>query len=438
IIEIFLAQPDWKGVAQGFIPRMDASSVYIIIGIIGATVMPHNLYLHSSLVQSRAVSNTLTGKREACRFNFYDALIALNLAFFVNAAIYIMSAANFHARGIVVTEIAQAHEFLDQILGPRVAPVAFGVALLAAGQSSTITGTLSGQIVMEGFLNLRIRPWLRRLITRCVALVPAVLAILYFGNKASYQLLIWSQVILSLQLPFAIIPLLHFTSDRKKMGSLANPLWIKILGWLIAAVIIALNLKLVYDQAVGWNWVLIVLPAALLIGVLGYLILRPLLRPSKTWESGEETMSRAIAEHIAPALPFHHIGVALERTSTDAHTLSYAITLAQTYKARLTLFHVVDTPGTMVYGNESDSQHSQDDHAYLEQLAREIEERDLPVEFALGYGDIVSQLVHLSQECGLDLLLLGSHGHSGLSDMIHGETADLVRHTLTIPVMIVR
>ncbi|HOS04025.1 MAG TPA: Nramp family divalent metal transporter, partial [Candidatus Hydrogenedentes bacterium] len=214
LVEIFLAKPDVHAMAAGLVPRLDFSAVYIIIGILGATVMPHNLYLHSSLVQSRAVSNTLTGRREACRFNFVDSLVALNLALLVNGAIYIMAAANFHAKGIEVTEIQQAHHLLERLLGDTIAPIAFAVALIAAGQSSTITGTISGQIVMEGFLNLRIRPWLRRLVTRTVALAPAVVAIIVFGEKATYQLLILSQVALSLQLPFAIVPLLHFTSDR--------------------------------------------------------------------------------------------------------------------------------------------------------------------------------------------------------------------------------
>ena len=203
--------------------------------MIGATVMPHNLYLHSSLVQSRAIADTVTAKKEACRFNLIDSTVALNAAFLVNAAILVMAAADFHSRGILVTEIQQAHSLLDGVLGSRLAPIAFAVALLAAGQSSTITGTLSGQIVMEGFLNLRMRPWMRRLVTRGLALIPATIVIALSGDHGLYRLLILSQVVLSLQLPFATIPLIHFTSDPGKMGVFANHAWVKIVAWTIAA-----------------------------------------------------------------------------------------------------------------------------------------------------------------------------------------------------------
>ncbi|MEJ2520590.1 MAG: Nramp family divalent metal transporter, partial [Desulfuromonadales bacterium] len=211
LIEVYLAKPDWGGIAAGFVPHLDPSALYVAIGMIGATVMPHNLYLHSSL----------------------------NAAFLVNAAILIMAAADFHSRGIVMTEIQQAHSLLDGLLGTSLAPIAFAVALLAAGQSSTITGTLSGQIIMEGFLNLRMRPWLRRLLTRGIALIPAVIVLAVAGDKGLYRLLILSQVILSLQLPFATIPLIHFTSDTKKMGVFANRTWIKVAAWSIAAIIVA-------------------------------------------------------------------------------------------------------------------------------------------------------------------------------------------------------
>ncbi|MCX5894291.1 MAG: Nramp family divalent metal transporter, partial [Proteobacteria bacterium] len=185
LIEVLLARPEWTGIASGLIPRLGPGALYVAIGIIGATVMPHNLYLHSSLVQSRAISNTVTGKTEACKFNLIDSAVALNLAFFVNAAIMIMAAADFHSRGLLVTEIQQAHTLLEPILGGRIAPVVFAVALLAAGQSSTLTGTISGQVVMEGFLNIRMRPWLRRLLTRGLALIPAVIVIALSGDAGT-------------------------------------------------------------------------------------------------------------------------------------------------------------------------------------------------------------------------------------------------------------
>jgi manganese transport protein len=444
LIEVFLSRPDWGGIAGGFIPRMDPSAVYIVIGIIGATVMPHNLYLHSSLVQSRAVSNTITGKREASRFNMLDSVVALNGAFFVNAAILIMAAATFHARGIEVTEIKQAHMMLGNILGHTVAPIAFAIALVAAGQSSTITGTIAGQIVMEGFLNLRVRPWLRRLITRSIALIPAVVAIALWGESGTYRLLILSQVVLSLQLPFAVIPLIHFTSDRRKMGSFASPRWVRMLAWTIAVTIVALNLKLVHATLSEWMgsaplWAWVILAPTLGLGLAGlvYITLRPFFGRGQEWESGIDTLSRSVAEQIRP-VAIQEIGVALEHAKGDAAIVSAAVTMAKSHKARLTLIHVVDTPGALVYGEESTSRHGEEDKVYLEQVAREIEERELPVEIILRNGKPVDELVRVSGELGFDLLIMGSHGHRGLGDLIHGATVDSVRHAVECAVMVVR
>lgn len=293
LIEIFLSKPHWGGIAGGFVPHMDPSALYIAIGIIGATVMPHNLYLHSSIVQTRAVSNTVTGKTEACKFNLIDSAVALNIAFFINAAILIVAAANFFSRGILVTEIQQAHSLLEPLLGSKIAPIAFALALLAAGQSSTLTGTLSGQIVMEGFLNLRMRPWVRRLLTRSIALIPAVIVIALTGSAGTYKLLIFSQVILGLQLPFAVVPLIHFTSDLKKMGPFASASWVKLIAWIAAAVIVLLNIKLVFSTITGWLtagsiwlWFILVPVVLLMLGVLAYIIFSPFFRTGKIWESG--------------------------------------------------------------------------------------------------------------------------------------------------------
>ena len=233
-IEVFLSEPVWGAVANGFVPRLTSESLYVAIGILGATVMPHNLYLHSALVQTRDVEASEEGKKMACKYNLIDTAVALNAAFFVNAAILIVSAAVFFKNGIVVTEIQQAHELLTPLLGATIASTLFAVALLCAGQSSTLTGTLAGQIVMEGFLRFKIRPVLRRLITRLIAIVPAVIVISIQGEEGSYGLLILSQVILSLQLPFAVIPLIQFTSDKSRMGAFANAMWVKILAWMAA------------------------------------------------------------------------------------------------------------------------------------------------------------------------------------------------------------
>lgn len=220
--------------------------LYIAIGIIGATVMPHNLYLHSSIVQTRQIEKTTKGKKEAILYTTMDSTIALTLALFINAAILIVSAAVFHSAGMTqVAEITDAYHLLTPLLGTTIASILFGVALLASGQNSTLTGTLSGQIVMEGFLNIRIPAWLRRLVTRLIAIIPAVIVTAIAGEHGTEELLILSQVLLSLQLPFAVIPLIMFTSDKKSMGDFANKLWLKIISWIIAGVIVILNVYLI-------------------------------------------------------------------------------------------------------------------------------------------------------------------------------------------------
>ncbi len=443
IIEIFLAQPHWGGIASGFIPHLDSGALYIAIGIIGATVMPHNLYLHSSLVQTRAVSNTHTGKNEACKFNLIDSAIALNGAFFVNAAILIMAAALFYSRGIVVTEIQEAHKLLMPILGNHIAPIAFGIALVAAGQSSTLTGTIAGQVVMEGFLNLKLQPWLRRLLTRSVALLPAVIVIALSGNEGTYKLLILSQVVLSLQLPFAIVPLIHFTSEKNKMGNFANALWVKIIAWLVALVIIVLNFKLIYDTITEWSQTetsvfLIALPIILfLLAVLIYITLKPVFKKGLIWDEGIITASKDVAARIETR-KYKNIGVAIEHGDGDSIVISEALTLAKLYGAKLNLIHIVDTPGTMIYGNEEDSLHSRQDNLYMEELAREVEEYDVAVETTLRFGNPSEEIVKAVSDEGFDFLVLGSHGHQTFGDLIFGQTVDNVRHSIKIPILVVR
>ncbi|HEU4877537.1 MAG TPA: Nramp family divalent metal transporter, partial [Sphingomicrobium sp.] len=251
-VELALSQPDLAKVAAGFIPRSDVvtnpAMLYIAIGIIGATVMPHNLYLHSAIVQTRRFDRDERGKREAIRFATLDSSIALSLALFINAAILILAASTFHAAGRTdVAHIQYAHALLAPLLGASAASTLFAVALLASGQNSTITATLAGQVVMEGFLNLRLPGWQRRLITRLIAIVPAVAVASFYGVNGTARLLVFSQVILSLQLPFAIVPLVRFTSDAKMMGRFVNPLWLQAAAWLISAIIISLNLKLLIN-----------------------------------------------------------------------------------------------------------------------------------------------------------------------------------------------
>jgi manganese transport protein len=257
LVEIILVRPDFMGIARGFVPTpqilTNPEMLYISIGILGATVMPHNLYLHSSLVQTRAIDRTPEGVRTAMRFNFLDSFLALNFAFLINAAILIMAAGTFYRAGLTqVAEIQDAYHTLTPLLGTSLASVLFAIALLCSGQNSTLTGTLAGQIVMEGFLNLRLSPWLRRLITRLMAIIPAVLTVFFFGQAGTAKLLILSQVILSLQLSFAVVPLVQFTSDPRKMGEFVNPRWLKVLAWATAAVIAVLNVYLLVISIRDW------------------------------------------------------------------------------------------------------------------------------------------------------------------------------------------
>ena len=255
--ELMLARPVWADVAAGFVPRIDGASLLVAVGILGATVMPHNLYLHSSLVQTRRIDTRFAGKREAIRYNLIDTAVALGIAFFINAAILVLASSTFFGKGIVVNELKQAHELLAPALGTALASLAFAIALLAAGQSSTITGTLAGQVVMEGFIKLRMSPVARRLLTRSIAIVPAVAVLMHAGDGGVLQLLVLSQVVLSLQLPFAVVPLIRFTSSRAVMGGFASPAWLRRLAAVAALLIVALN---------GWLVVQSLLPGGAFAG----------------------------------------------------------------------------------------------------------------------------------------------------------------------------
>lgn len=256
--EMLLAQPDIRLLLGGLVPRAEVVTtpgmLYVAIGILGATVMPHNLYLHSSIVQTRNFPRTDEGRTQAIRFATIDSTASLSLAFFINAAILILAAATFHFSGNQqVADINDAYKLLDPLLGATAASIVFGVALLASGQNSTLTGTMAGQIVMEGFINLKLKPWIRRLVTRLVAVIPAMIVAILYGERGTAELLVLSQVILSLQLSFAVVPLVRFTSDRLKMGRFVNPRWVTITAWLVAAIIIALNGYLLWNT---FKWML--------------------------------------------------------------------------------------------------------------------------------------------------------------------------------------
>ena len=255
-VQIALADPNWGGVFRGFAPSAeivrDPEMLYLALGIIGATVMPHNLYLHSALVQTRAFGPTLPDKREALKFATIDSSIALCFALTINASILILAAAAFNHTGrTTVAELGEAHTLLAPLLGTAIAPTLFAIALLACGLNATVTATLSGQAVMEGFLQMRLAPWLRRLVTRAVAIVPAAAVSVLYGDSATAKLLVLSQVVLSFQLPFAVVPLVMFTADRVKMGPLVAPRWLTAIAAVVATLIIALNIKLLHDFALG-------------------------------------------------------------------------------------------------------------------------------------------------------------------------------------------
>jgi manganese transport protein len=455
LLQIFMARPAPAAVLEGFVPSLPPGALFVAIGILGATVMPHNLYLHSALVQSRRIGKDTQSKSAACRFNLVDSAIALNAAFFVNAAILVLSAAVFHYHGVEVASIEKAHELLPSFLG-RAAPVLFGIALLCAGQSSTLTGTLAGQIVMEGYLHLRIAPWLRRLVTRLVALLPAVLVIYFAGERSTQQLLVLSQVILSLQLSFAVIPLIHFTSNRRNMGTFATPPWGQVLAWLTAAIIVALNAKLVLDKSGEWvaaasgsglsvgpvpvSW----LAALGLYGIigavaalLGWVTLKPWIRPAPAW-TGAPSVQLDWVDLLRPR-PLETIGVALEHNRADAEILNRALSLAQPGQTRLVLLHVVDTPMSQVYGADTGDRETSGDERYLAEVVHVLEDMGYTARSVLLHGpDRAGQLVAQLKRAPVDLLVVGSHGHGLVRDLLYGQTVDKVRHALEVPMLIAR
>lgn len=441
LLQVWLAKPEWGGVASGLVPWIDGNSLYVAIAMLGATVMPHNLYLHSSLVQTRRIGASTEEKKTACRYNLVDSVIALNAALLVNGAILIVAAATFYRNGIMVTEIQQAHSMLAPLLGTTLASVAFALALLFAGQSSTITGTMAGQIVMEGFLNFRMRPWLRRLITRLVVVIPAVLTISYLGESATYQLLIFSQVILSLQLPFAVIPLIQFTSDRARMGSFANPPWVKALAWSVAALILSLNAWLVVQEVsdlsrtrpwVGWiGWPL----AAGLLALLARIVF---VRREAAPAPGPVVPPEAAPE--VPAAPqYRKILVTLDHTGADAAAVAHAVTLARGYQARVLLLHVEEGVTSQVYGDEASTAEVEAGAAYFTDWLRRVREQGVEADLVVVHGrDPKHEIIRTARALEADLLVMGAHGHRGIKDLVYGATINEVRHALDAPVLVVR
>jgi len=448
-IEIVLAKPVASQVFLGVIPRISGKTLYVAIGMLGATVMPHNLYLHSALVQTRQIGHSDAGKLRACRYNLVDSVVALNAALLVNLAILILSAAVFFRHRIVVTEIQQAHLLLVPLLGTAFAGILFAVALLCSGQSSTLTGTLAGQIVMEGFLNIRMRPWLRRLITRTIAIIPAAFVIYISGDKGTYQLLILSQVILSMQLPFAVIPLIHFTSDRRRMGAFANKLWVQLLSWAAAILILALNIWLLVDglgQLLGTAanrpivWFPLVLAGTGVSGLLVWISFEPLIAHWARHGFGRAslTIPEPAAEPPA-ALEYHRILVPLDHTELDRKALSHAASMAKMHGAKLYLLHVEEGVTSRVYGPLSSTAEVEAGEHYLERIAESLRADGIDVETAIVHAPRPGQqIVQYASEIQPDLIIMGAHGHRRLKDLIFGNTITPVRHELRVPLLIVR
>ncbi len=445
LIEIILAQPKLGEVVTGFVPRIpNNTALYIAIGIIGATVMPHNLYLHSALVQSRKIKRDKAGIKRALRLNFWDSTIALNLAFFVNAAILVLAATVFFKTGRTdVAEIKQAHELLSDFLGTKLAPILFAVALIASGQSSTVTGTLAGQVVMEGYLHLRINPWMRRLLTRVVAIIPAVIVILINGENNIDSLLVLSQVILSLQLGFAIIPLIHFVSDKKTMGSFAIKPLVQLAAWTVTLILVYLNIRMVSGQATDyfnssgsmfWKFV-IILSGLIFIALLLIAFVYPLLK-RKRLSFPIQLHPEAASLQSLSVPSYNRIAVALDFTEKDERILSHAIGQGSNNTFYI-LIHVVESVPAKIYEQESDDLETRKDKEHLDFYSQQLKERGFNAGTKLGFGNRAKEIVRLVKESEAEMLVIGAHGHKGIKDWFYGQTIDSVRHELRIPVLVV-
>ena len=447
LTEMFIVKPLIGEVLSGFAPSMlSGNALYIAIGIIGATVMPHNLYLHSSLVQTRKIERTAKGIKDSLKYNLIDTTIALNLAFFVNAAILILAATAFYKNGLFeVAEIQDAYKLLDNIFG-SVAPTLFAIALIASGQSSTITGTLAGQIVMEGHLNLRIQPWIRRLLTRLLAIIPAFFTIMFFGEEALGSLLILSQVVLSLQLGFAVIPLIHFNSDRAKMKEYTIKTWVKILAWLSALIIVSLNVQLVIEEIGSWLssttvsvlWIyLLVIPLAITIGILLlYVFLMPFFRRHER-KISNVPHGEALEIGELEQVEYKKIGITVDFSKNDRNTFRHAL-IQGGKSADYYLIHIVETAAARFHGEKVLDHETQSDTDNLEKYQQNLKDLGYQAHIEIGYGTAAKAISKLVKAKNLDLLVMGAHGHRGISDLIFGTTVDTVRHNVNIPIMIVK
>ncbi len=447
-LELFWAKPSFSAIASGLKPSIpNAAALYISIGIIGATVMPHNLYLHSALVQSRKTLRQPKAIRRALRFNLLDSTIALNLAFLVNAAILILAGAVFfNTEYMHIAELADAQRLLAPLLGTRWASILFAIALIAAGQSSTLTGTLAGQIVMEGYLQLRISPVARRLLSRGLAIIPAVIALLLFGDRSLNGLLILSQVVLSLQLSFAIIPLLHFVSDRKTMGEFTLHAFWKAIGWIIIAVIAGLNLKLVVDSLMGYfiqtdsielKGLFIALGLGF-IGLMAAVTLWPLLQTKKAARTGRPIHPKPLDLNLnTPRTRLQKIGLALDFSTHDEKVIQTALQFSQA-DTTFILIHVAESAAAVYSDSKPDDLEFREDEVYLQHYKARIEALGMAVKTRLGYGNRCDFIRRVATGESCDLLVVGSHGHRSWRDYFFGETVNRLRHITPIPILIAK
>ncbi|MFA6262232.1 MAG: Nramp family divalent metal transporter [Bacteroidia bacterium] len=447
LVNMIIVEPEWKQVAHNLVPSaLSSQALYIAIGIIGATVMPHNLYLHSALVQTRKFSRDNEGIRKAIRFNFIDSAVALNLAFFVNSAILILAASAFYRYGhYEVANIEDAHVLLKDIFG-NMAPTLFAIALIAAGQSSTITGTLAGQIVMEGYLNLRISPWIRRMITRLIAIIPALFTIYYFGEDRLGNLLVLSQVVLSIQLGFAIIPLIHFVSSKKLMGDFKIGIKTKVLAWFAATIIIGLNIRLVYEELTHFFEYLgtgqTIIKMLILLIVLGalflltYIVFEPII--NRRHRKKEALPHGTIHEISALEKPeYHHIAITVEFSEHDKKAIEHALRLGGKTATYL-LIHIVESAVALRSGSDVLDLESQFDKEFLLSYQKDLINLGYKTEIELGYGKSASAIIAIINKQDIDLVVMGAHGHKGFKDFIFGSTVDKVRHRIKAPVFIVK
>jgi manganese transport protein len=442
-IQLLIAKPDVIEISKGLIPGFtNENALYIAIGIIGATVMPHNLYLHSSLVQTRQFERTPLEIKKAIRFNIIDSAVALNLALFVNAAILIIAASTFFNTGIEVSEIQDAHKMMAPMLGSTLAPLLFAIALIAAGQSSTITGTLAGQVIMEGYLNLRLQPWIRRLLTRLIAIVPAFLTIYFLGEEKTGDLLVLSQVILSLQLGFAIIPLIHFVSNKKRMGEFAIPLWQKIASWISVSVIVFLNCQMLFNKIKGWLLdsdyslliSIIVIPFLMLcLGILLFIAFEPLFKKAKHSVSSQFHGKVSKINFESPK-PYSTIAITVDFSSSDSKAINKALQLGGN-QANYILIHVLESTNAVMYGENTDDYERMEDSDNLQLYKNQLIEEGYICEVILGFGRPKIVIPKLLSGC--DLLVMGTHGHTTFKDILFGTTVESVRHKIDIPLVLV-